>query len=189
MHFQITGLSGAEPPGQHSLPAGIAAVPKGVPPVHPVHLPPEVRLPSPAETAEKKKQAITLRDLLPVIAIIAGVILLIVLIRVLRPGTSDTETTAPSSDVVTEMPSSEPVTEPETVPTEPETTAAAVQQYVTTDTLNVRAEPSTDARILVQLAPGAPVNYVGVHDDFWSIINYDGTDAYVATQYLTESTP
>ena len=137
----------------------------------------------------KKKQAITLRDLLPVIAIIAGVILLIVLIRVLRPGTSDTETTAPSSDVVTEMPSSEPVTEPETVPTEPETTAAAVQQYVTTDTLNVRAEPSTDARILVQLAPGTPVNYVGVHDDFWSIINYDGTDAYVATQYLTESTP
>lgn len=136
----------------------------------------------------KKKQAITPRDLLPVIAIIAGIILLVVLIRVFRPGASDTETTAPTSNAVTEMPSSEAVTEPETAPTEPETTAAAVQ-YVTTDTLNVRSEPSTDARILVQLAPGTPVNYVGVHDDFWSIINYDGTDAYVATQYLTESTP
>ena len=137
---------------------------------------------------KKKKQAITLRDLLPVAAILAGILLLVILIRVFRPGSPDAETTASAPEITTEAPTTEPPTVPETAPTEPETTAAPIQ-YVTTDTLNVRAEPSTDARILVQLAPGTPVTYVGVHDDFWSIINYDGTDAYVATQYLTESTP
>ncbi len=141
----------------------------------------------PSGKRKKKKQAITLRDLLPVFAIIAGIILLVVLIRVLRPGSSPDETTAPSEAITTEAPT-EPATPAPTEPAPPETEPAENVQYVTTDTLNVRAEPSTDARILVQLAPGTSVNYVGVHDDFWSIINYDGTDAYVATQYLTQST-
>ena len=33
---------------------------------------------------------------------------------------------------------------------------------------------------------GGKFRNVGVHDDFWSIINYEGTDVYVATQYLTQ---
>lgn len=65
----------------------------------------------------------------------------------------------------------------------PETSAAV---YRTTTTLNVRTEPSTDASILVQLAPDTEVNVTGTYDSQWTIINYDGQDAYVATAYLTQ---
>ena len=52
------------------------------------------------------------------------------------------------------------------------------------DTLNVRATPATDGRIVVQLARGAEVEYVRDHDDRWCIIRYNGQDAYVAKEYL-----
>ncbi len=143
----------------------------------------------PSGKKKKRKGGITLRDLLPLLAVLAGIILLVVLIRVFMPDKKDeTETTAPTSAVQTtetEPLPMEPVTQPEIV----ETTPAVPQEtvtYKTNATLNVRYEPSTSARIAVQLAPGTEVNYVGVHDDFWSIINYDGTDVYVATQYLTQ---
>ena len=68
-------------------------------------------------------------------------------------------------------------------PQQPETSAAV---YRTTTTLNVRTEPSTDASILVQLAPDTEVNVTGTYDSQWTIINYDGQDAYVATAYLTQ---
>lgn len=131
----------------------------------------------------KKKQAITLRDLLPLFAILAGILLLVILIKVFKPGGENADVTSPAQDITMDVPSTDP-TEPVTEATEPPTTAAPAT-YVTNATLNVRAEPSTDARILVQLAPGTQVTYVDVYDDFWSIINYDGTDAYVATQYLS----
>ena len=58
--------------------------------------------------------------------------------------------------------------------------------YRTTATLNVRTEPSTSASILVQLPPDTEVNVTGTYDSQWTIINYDGQDAYVATAYLTQ---
>lgn len=143
----------------------------------------------PSGKKKKRKRGITLRDLLPLLAVLAGIILLVVLIRVFMPDKEDNaETTAPTSSV--QITETEPLpTEPETTPQVVETTPAAPPEtatYKTNSTLNVRYEPSTSARIAVQLAPGTEVNYVGVHDDFWSIINYEGTDVYVATQYLTQ---
>lgn len=143
----------------------------------------------PTGKKKKRKRGITLRDLLPLLAVLAGIILLVVLIRVFMPDKKDeAETTAPTSPI--EITETQPLpTEPETQPEVMETTPTAPEEtavYKTTTTLNVRYEPSTSARIAVQLAPGTEVNYVGVHDDFWSIINYDGTDVYVATQYLTQ---
>lgn len=143
----------------------------------------------PSGKKKKRKRGITLRDLLPLLAVLAGIVLLVVLIRVFMPDKEDeTETTAPTSAVQTTETAPLPM-EPETPSAVIETTPAAPQEavtYKTNTTLNVRYEPSTSARIAVQLAPGTEVNYVGVHDDFWSIINYDGTDVYVATQYLTQ---
>ncbi len=144
---------------------------------------------------KKRQKGITLRDVYPLIAILLGIILLIVLIRVFMPDKKeDSQTSAPvvSTDAplpevpVPETPPETLESVPETSPETPETTPAEGAVYKTTDTLNVRSEPSTSARIVVQLAPGTTVNYVGVHDDFWSIINYEGTDVYVATQYLTK---
>ncbi len=137
----------------------------------------------------KRKGGITFRDVFPLLAILLGIILLIVLIRVFMPDNKeDSASSAPSVSTEAALPET-PSPEQETTAPESETTEAAPPEsvtYKTTDTLNVRAEPSTSARIVVQLAPGTTVNYVGVHDDFWSIINYDGTDVYVATQYLTQ---
>ena len=90
------------------------------------------------------------------------------------------ETTAPA--VSTEM--TEPVpTESESPAEEPTTEAATVKYKVNADTLNVRATPATDGRIVVQFAQGAEVEYVRDHDDRWCIIRYNGQDAYVAKEY------
>lgn len=142
----------------------------------------------PSNSKKRRKRGITLRDVFPLLAILLGIILLIVLIRVFMPDKDKPAETTPSESTEAVIPET-PSPEPETPAPEPETTSAAPTEgvtYKTTDTLNVRYEPSTSARIAVQLAPGTPVNYVGVHDDFWSIINYEGTDLYVATQYLTQ---
>ena len=104
----------------------------------------------------------------------------------IHPGKEkDPETTAPA--VSTEM--TEPVpTESESPAEEPTTEAATVKYKVNADTLNVRATPATDGRIVVQLARGAEVEYVRDHDDRWCIIRYNGQDAYVAKEYLTPVT-
>ena len=148
-----------------------------------------------AGNRKKRRGGITLRDVYPLIAILLGIILLVVLIRVFMPDKNeDVQTSDPSVSTETSLPEVPvPETPPETSETVPETSPETSETvpaegavYKTTDTLNVRSEPSTSARIVVQLAPGTTVNYVGVHDDFWSIINYEGTDVYVATQYLTK---
>ncbi len=142
----------------------------------------------PSNSKKRRKRGISLRDVFPLLAILLGIVLLIVLIRVFMPDKDKNPETTPSVSTEATIPET-PSPEPETPAPEPETTPAAPAEgvtYKTTDTLNVRYEPSTSARIAVQLAPGTPVNYVGVHDDFWSIINYEGTDLYVATQYLTQ---
>lgn len=80
---------------------------------------------------------------------------------------------------------------PETLPpeTEPETTAAPQIIYKTTATpkLNVRETPATDGKILGTLAPGTIVDYVSAYsdDNTWSVINFEGKQAYVSSQFLS----
>lgn len=142
-----------------------------------------------------KKRKSPLKDFLRILIPIICILLLILLIRILIPKNS--EDGQPSQSAQSLDTSTEPTVDP-TLPTEetpeesseetspPETTSAAPKIYKTTETLNVRTEPSTSSRILVQLAPGTEVNVVGTYDDQWTIINYDGKDVYVATAYLTQ---
>ena len=65
-----------------------------------------------------------------------------------------------------------------------EAAAAASTKYVTTAKLNVRSAPSRDGDILATLNVGVTVDYTGEHDSTWSIINYNGGQAYVATAYI-----
>lgn len=126
--------------------------------------------------------------LLPVLFVI---VLSIFIVRLLVPDDKAKETSAPETTpaMVTEA---EPTTPEETEPTTPEETEPPTEEtttsavYKTTSTLNVRSMPSTDSRILAQLAPGEEVTVIGVHDQQWSIISYEGQDAYVATAYLTQ---
>ncbi|MDR7812003.1 SH3 domain-containing protein [Lacrimispora sp.] len=119
-------------------------------------------------------------------ALIFLVLLVLVLIIVkLIPGKDskkDPTTAETTAEVTTEaMTSAETSAEP----TEPETEAPKI--YTTKSKLNVRSEPSTDGAKLGSLASGTVVEYVKTYDDKWTVIMFEGTEAYVATEFLTES--
>lgn len=141
---------------------------------------------APRRRRKKKSPA---EDILRILVPIVCVILLILIIRALLPsGESQpaTTTAAPSEAVTMEHTAPDPdALPPDESTAAPEETSSAVV-YRTTTTLNVRTEPSTDASILVQLPPDTEVNVTGTYDSQWTIINYDGQDAYVATAYLTQ---
>ena len=110
-----------------------------------------------------------------------AVILLILVIRLILPGGEEAEqTTATITQTETQ-------TEPVTQETPPETTEAAAEEgtyQVTGDGVNVRSEPSTSGRVLVQLSRGAVVEYVRRYNNDWTVINYDGQEAYISSQYI-----
>ncbi len=138
----------------------------------------------------RKRRKSPVEDFLRILVPVICVILLIFIIRAILPDKDKEKETMPETSAPIESvtePSSVDIPEttpPETETLPPETSSTAV--YRTTSTLNVRKEPSTDARILVQLGPGTEVTVTGIYDSQWTIINYEGQDAYVATAYITQ---
>lgn len=129
--------------------------------------------------------AYILRLLIPVLL----VILLIVVIRVFMPGKdkdADKITTAPT---VTTAPVEPAPTMPPEPETEPETEPPAETYRIKGSSVNVRSEPSTSGRILVQLGNGTEVVYVKRYDNDWAVINYDGQEAYVSSKYIEKVEP
>lgn len=63
--------------------------------------------------------------------------------------------------------------------------------YVKADSVNVRAEPSTEAEILGKLGNGEALLMVAVVDDEWAriVIQGDGVEGYVATRFLSPVAP
>lgn len=129
-----------------------------------------------------KKQNINTQDLTKVIIGVVILFILIFLFKSLNPlkkkNTKDntTTTTAAVADNNT-------VDNPETSAEAVTETTASVK-YVTTAKLRVRSSPSLDGDILATLSVGVSVEYAGEYDAKWSIINYNGGQAYVATQYI-----
>lgn len=54
-----------------------------------------------------------------------------------------------------------------------------------TDSLNVRAEASTDSTVYTQVLKGEELEYVETLDNGWVKISLDGEDAYVSAEYVT----
>lgn len=52
------------------------------------------------------------------------------------------------------------------------------------DSLNIRANPSQDARVLVKAPKGAWVCILKVHDDNWYKVSYDDFIGYAASAYI-----
>lgn len=67
------------------------------------------------------------------------------------------------------------------------TTEAPRLIYTTNSRLNVRSAPSTDGDLITTLDLGVEVDYIKAYDDDWAVIDYDGGEAYVSSQYLTVS--
>lgn len=63
--------------------------------------------------------------------------------------------------------------------------------YVTADSVNVRAEPSTEAEVLDRLGNGEAALLVAAVDSEWGriVIQGDGVEGYVALRYLSPTFP
>jgi uncharacterized protein YgiM (DUF1202 family) len=63
--------------------------------------------------------------------------------------------------------------------------------YVTAESVNVRAGPSTDAEIVGRLGSGEATLMVQVVDDDWAriVIQGDGVEGFVALRYLSAEAP
>lgn len=116
------------------------------------------------------------------VKLLVPVVLIVVLVLVIRLLTPDKD---PTDETVASIPTTAATTEATTAEAPTEETSAETVSYKTTDTLNVRKEPSTDADRIGKLDPGASVEYIRDHDDFWAVILYNDQEAYVAKQYLT----
>lgn len=124
----------------------------------------------------QRKPAFTIYDLLKILIPVLCIVLLVLVFKLVKPSGDKKagETTAPvTTEATTEAPSTEPATE------------ATTAVYKTTTTVNVRPEPSTDTDRLGKLEPGTQVEFVRTHDNDWSVILYNGQEAYVSSQYLT----
>ena len=130
-------------------------------------------------TQQKKGPAFSQQDLLKIVILVLVIAFIAAVVKFIKPGKDPAKETS-SETVTTEQTQATTVAPTETVP--PETLAKEI--YKTTDTLNVRKEPSTSAEKLGTLPSGQEVTYKGAYDDDWAIIDYNGTDAYVASQYL-----
>ena len=124
-------------------------------------------------------------DLLKPALIFLALLVVVMIFVKLVPGKGDKkETTA--SQTPTEV-STEAMVPTETPPETAAPSTEAPKIYTTTSKLNVRSEPSTDSTRLGSLASGTVIDYVDTYDDKWTVIMFEGREAYVATEFLTVS--
>ena len=103
------------------------------------------------------------------------IILLLLIIKMIRPATD----AKPDSTAAVSTESLAPETEAETI-------AAESTVYRTTDTVNVRPEPSTDTDRIGVLAPDTDVEYLRDYDEKWAVISYNGQEAYVSRDFIRQ---
>lgn len=65
----------------------------------------------------------------------------------------------------------------------------AGQTVYTTDTVNVRKEANTDSELLGQVSVGTAITRYEAGEDGWSKVDYNGTEAYIKSEFLSESQP
>ncbi|PNV61492.1 N-acetylmuramoyl-L-alanine amidase [Clostridium sp. chh4-2] len=131
--------------------------------------------------AQKGGPSINQQTILKIVILILCIAFIAAVVKFIKPGKgSEKETTTEPTTTEQVVETTPPETE--SVPTE----TLAREIYKTTDTLNVRKEPSTSGEKLGALPPGTEVTYKGAYNDEWAIIDYNGTEAYVASQYLTK---
>ena len=114
--------------------------------------------------------------------LIIPVLIVILIIAVIKLFSGDKKQAEPSTEATIETIETMAVTT-----TAAPTTQAPKLKYVTNSRLNVRSAPSTDGDLITTLDVGVEVDYVKAYDDDWAVIDYDGGEAYVSSQYLTVS--
>ena len=115
------------------------------------------------------------RSIIKPVLLIIIIILLLLIIKMIRPATD----AKPDSTAAVSTESLAPETEAETV-------AAESTVYRTTDTVNVRPEPSTDTDRIGVLSPDTDVEYLRDYDEKWAVISYNGQEAYVSRDFIRQ---
>jgi SH3 domain protein len=127
-----------------------------------------------------RAKGLSLNDIIKFSIPVLLIILLVVILRYCSKRSNNE--TLPVQPTTTQESSSE------TVAGEVESTTASesatTKIYVTTSNLNVRSAPSTDGPKLTTLAAGTEVEFVKTYDNEWSIIHYQGAQAYVSSKYI-----
>ncbi|MDO4788796.1 MAG: DUF4145 domain-containing protein [Johnsonella sp.] len=141
---------------------------------------------SPARSSRQRNN-IYLPDLLKFIIPVLLIIFVIVIVKSCfiskkeKTAETNTQTAATETTATIEETTTRP---PET--TEAESSSAAEELvYKTTSSLRVRNAPSTDADVLNVLPAGTTIVFIKKYDDKWTVINYNGAQAYVASEYLS----
>lgn len=120
-----------------------------------------------------------LRFLVPVLAL---VLILILVIRFFAPSVSENGTETSPAVTETAQATSEAETE---APTQPETEAAQAAVYIVTGNgVRIREEPATDGRVIAQVSEGTELEYVKRYNNDWTVVNYEGQEAYISSQYI-----
>ena len=100
----------------------------------------------------------------------------------------------PTEPEATEPTPTEPVAPDPTIPDaeatekEPEYDVVNETVYATTN-VNVRSGPGTDNKKIASLKKGESVLRIGICENGWSKVIYNGCEAYVFSQYLTTTEP
>ena len=91
------------------------------------------------------------------------------------------------TETVTPSPTSEPTENdtPEPTETPVQTSVPQVEEMVATEKVNVREQPNTDCNILGKLTGGESISVYETMSDGWSRVDYNGTEGYVKTEFLT----
>lgn len=114
------------------------------------------------------------------------------------PDSTDTETTETIEAPVLETDATESIeTEPTIIPTETEPispesdiTFTEVDEIVYANTnVNVRTGPSTDYEKLGSLSFGEEIQRIGIGDNGWSCVIYNGVNAYMYSEYIQTTKP
>lgn len=145
-----------------------------------------------------------LKILLVTVAVLLVIAIALVLVLMLGDRTPTFETIgvefeAPVQIYATPEPTPEPEVTPEPTPeptpeATPEPTPDAdgfwpCEDTVTVDadSLNVRSGPGTDYSALGSVSRGTTLNRTGYSDSGWTRVVYEGTTAYVSSDYVTET--
>lgn len=128
-----------------------------------------------------RRQTVSLYNLLKFLVPVLCLILLFFVIKLVKPKNDPDKHTESSVPPIESMVESLP----SDTGTEPSQNVDASPVYKTTDTLNVRPNPTTEGERIGQIPAGTTVEYIRAHDDKWAVILYNGQEAYVASQYLT----
>ncbi len=123
-----------------------------------------------------------------VVAIILAILLVVGIIKLLtgdgdKPSNNKETETEMQTVVETAAPVIQPVTQAETEPP----TEASLIYLINAQTVNVREQPNTDCKILVQLAKGTQINVIEEVDADWVKIDIDGKEGYVNRQFIIET--